>query len=81
MNDKLLELAQEAEMSAQDGPAINVKYMMRTYAELIINEHLIIWEQMDNGNKVAGYIEMEDYPKAIRSYFGVSKSRNKGKNK
>jgi hypothetical protein len=78
MNDKLAELAQEAEMSAQDGPAINVKLMMRNYAELLINEHLIIWEMMDNGNKVSGYLEMEDYPKAIRSYFGVS--RNKRKN-
>lgn len=41
------------------------------FAELIIREHLIVWEMMDNGNKVAGYVEMEDYPKAIIKHFGV----------
>ena len=41
------------------------------FAELIINKHLSIWEQMDNGNAVAGYVEMEDYPKAILKYFGI----------
>ena len=43
------------------------------FAELIINKHLTIWEQMDNGNAVEGYIEMEDYPKAILKSFGVEK--------
>ena len=41
------------------------------FAELIVNKHLSIWEQMDNGNAVAGYVEMEDYPKAILKYFGI----------
>ena len=41
------------------------------FAELIIREHLIVWEMMNNGNKVAGYVEMEDYPKAIIKHFGV----------
>ena len=71
MNNRLLELAQEAEQSANLGNAIDIKLMMKNYAQLIIREHLIIWEQMDNGNKVEGFIEMEDYPKAIIKHFGV----------
>lgn len=71
MNNRLLELAQEAEQSANLGNAIDIKLMMNNYAQLIIREHLIIWEQMDNGNKVEGFIEMEDYPKAIIKHFGV----------
>lgn len=45
--------------------------LLEKFAELIINKHLSIWEMMDNGNAVAGYVEMEDYPKAILKYFGV----------
>ena len=70
MNDRLLELAQEAEQSANLGNAIDIKLMMKNYAQLIIREHLIVWGMMDNGNKVAGYVEMEDYPKAIIKHFG-----------
>ena len=43
------------------------------FAELIVREQLGIWERMDNGNKVEGYIEMEDYPKAIIKHFGIGK--------
>ena len=71
MKNRLLELAQEAEQSANLGNAIDIKLMMKNYAQLIIREHLIVWEMMDNGNKVAGYVEMEDYPKAIIKHFGV----------
>ena len=71
MNNRLLELAQEAEQSANLGNAIDIKLMMNNYAQLIIQEHLIVWEMMDNGNKVEGFIEMEDYPKAIIKHFGV----------
>ena len=49
--------------------AENARY--EKFAEFIIREHLSIWEMMDNGNKVAGYVEMEDYPKAIIKHFGV----------
>ena len=44
---------------------------LEKFAELIIKEHLSIWHQMDNGNKVEGYVEMEDYPRAILKYFGI----------
>jgi hypothetical protein len=69
MNKKLEELAERAGFgNAIDyqNPQFNEKF-----AELIIREHLIVWEMMDNGNKVAGYVEMEDYPKAIIKHFGV----------
>lgn len=75
MNDKLLELAQEAEQAANLGNAIDIRLMMKEFAELIIREHLIIWEQMDNGNKVEGFIEMEDYPKAIIKHFGYKRKK------
>ena len=39
--------------------------------ELIIREHLAVWEAMDNGNAVEGYLEMEDYPLAISKRFGI----------
>jgi hypothetical protein len=35
---RLLELAQEAEQSANLGNAVDVKLMMRNYAELIVKE-------------------------------------------
>ena len=44
----------------------------KTFTELLVREQLGIWERMDNGNKVEGYIEMEDYPKAVIKHFGVS---------
>ncbi len=46
------------------------------FADLIIREHLGIWELMDNGNKVEGYIEMEDYPKAVIKHFGVKNEKD-----
>jgi hypothetical protein len=75
MNDKLLELAQEAEQAANLGNAIDIRLMMKEFARLIIREHLIIWEQMDNGNNVAGYVEIEDYPKAIIKHFGYKRKK------
>ena len=38
MNNRLLELAQEAELSANLGNAIDIKLMMKNYAQLIIQE-------------------------------------------
>ena len=38
MNNRLLELAQEAEMSANLGNAIDIKLMMNNYAMLIVKE-------------------------------------------
>ena len=48
---------------------------LEKFAELIIREHLIVWEMMDNGNKVAGYVEMEDYPKAVIKKFNYERKK------
>ena len=46
-------------------------YLAEKFAELIVREHLAVWEAMDNGNAVEGYLEMEDYPLAISKRFGI----------
>ena len=75
MNDKIKSLLNVCGMPNEDLMEIysdeNKTFYMEKFAELIINKHLSIWEQMDNGNAVAGYVEMEDYPKAILKYFGI----------
>jgi hypothetical protein len=72
MNDKIKSLALQSGVveSHVDWQAAGGG-LLEKFAELIIEEHLSIWERMDNGNKVAGYVEMEDYPKAILKHFGV----------
>lgn len=70
MNEKIKELAECAgfmDTWFSESGEVDVE----KFAELIIREHLIVWEMMNNGNKVAGYVEMEDYPKAIIKHFGV----------
>jgi len=43
------------------------------FVELIVREHLAVWEAMDNGNAVEGYLDMEDYPLAISKRFGIER--------
>jgi hypothetical protein len=50
-------------------------YMLEDLINLIVHEHLIIWEQMDNGNKVSGFVEMEDYPKAVIKKFNYERKK------
>jgi hypothetical protein len=50
-------------------------YMLEDLINLIVHEHLIIWEQMDNGNKVSGFVEMEDYPKAVIKQFNYERKK------
>lgn len=70
MNEKIKELAIQS--GYQEGFRFAMEdFDLEKFAEFIIREHLIVWEMMDNGNKVAGYVEMEDYPKAIIKHFGV----------
>lgn len=71
MNEKIKELAELAEVWTIDDGQDKCEVDVEKFAELIIREHLNVWEMMDNGNKVAGYFEMEDYPKAIIKHFGV----------
>ena len=71
MNEKISELAEQS--GYQEGFRFSMEdFDMYKFAELIIREHLIVWEMMDNGNKVSGYVEMEDYPKAIINHFGIN---------
>jgi hypothetical protein len=82
MNDKIRELLKESGFcfwaDEEWGPGAgkidwNCDYEKEfdRFVELIVREHLGIWDLMDNGNKVEGYIEMEDYPKAIVEHFGL----------
>ena len=71
MNEKIKELAEQCEVWHSYEDCDRCEVDVEKFAELIIREHLIVWEMMDNGNKVAGYVEMEDYPKAIIKHFGV----------
>lgn len=43
------------------------------YTELVLKTAINIWDQIDNGNAVLGYDDIEDFPKAILEYFGVEK--------
>jgi hypothetical protein len=72
MNKKIKELAERAEVWTIEDGQDKCEVDVEKFAELIIREHLIVWEMMDNGNKVAGYVEMEDYPKAIINHFGIN---------
>ena len=83
MNKRIRELAEQAGiLYKQFGPSVETRYTKKKeqdlakFAELIVKEHLGIWDLMDNGNDVEGYIEMEDYPNAIIKHFGVENKEN-----
>lgn len=74
MNNRLLELAQEAEMSANLGNAIDIKLMMNNYAMLIVKECAKI---------ALGDSGLGDYKKAresamadILNHFEIAKIEN-----
>ena len=73
MNKKIKQFSEQA-IHDDNGETLhflpNPRYIEK-FSNLIIQEHLSVWEMMDNGNKVAGYVEMEDYPKAILKHFGT----------
>ena len=71
MNDKILNFAIQSGADLRGDAILTEMLDIEKFAELIIREHLIVWEMMDNGNKVVGYVEVEDYPKAIIKHFGV----------
>ena len=39
------------------------------FAKAILQESHSIWHAMDNGNYVEGFIEMEDFPRAVLKRF------------
>lgn len=67
MNERLKALANQAGFYGDPG----FSEQLERFAELIIREHLTVWDQMDNGNTTHGYTEMEDYPLAVVKHFGV----------
>ena len=73
MNKKIKQFSEQA-IHDDNGETLHFlphsRYIEK-FSNLIIQEHLSVWEMMDNGNAVAGYVEMEDYPKAILKYFGI----------
>ena len=82
MNDKIRELMKEsgfcfwADEKWGPGPGhvswdCNYDKELDKFVELLVKEHLGIWDLMDNGNKVEGYVAMEDYPNAIIKHFGL----------
>ena len=72
MNEKIRELLLQAREETREGnwkPPTAV--WTERFVELIVREHIAVWEAMDNGNAVEGYLEMEDYPLAISKRFGI----------
>lgn len=71
MNEEIRQLVLQAKEETREG---NLKpptaVWVERFVELIVREHLSVWEAMDNGNAVEGYTDMEDYPLAIRKRFG-----------
>ena len=65
MKNRLLELAQEAEQSANLGNAIDVKLMMQNYGKLIIQECIdVIMNNTDRHRK-------EYFAGLLKEHFGV----------
>ena len=65
MKNRLLELAQEAEQSANLGNAIDVKLMMQNYGNLIIQECIdVIMNNTDRHRK-------EYFAGLLKEHFGV----------
>ena len=74
MNNRLLELAQEAEMSANLGNAIDIKLMMNNYAMLIVKEcaKIALGDSGLGDYKTARESAMAD----ILNHFEISKIEN-----
>ena len=68
MNNRILELAEQAEIAANKGDHVDVKIMMEKFAELIVRECAGIYDAIDNGNLVMG---TDDYLEALTKRFGV----------
>jgi hypothetical protein len=69
MNERIKELAEQAEMSANMGDHVDVKIMMAKFAELLIKECMGV------ALKHTPYIELCDYSwliyDKIKEHFGI----------
>lgn len=73
MNERIKELARQAEMAANNGDHVDVKIMMAKFAELIVRE-CILTIQMGitrDGTKTEKFIRSMTHIKDIKEHFGV----------
>jgi hypothetical protein len=87
MNERIKELAEQAEMSANKGDHVDVKQMMEKFAELIVQECVNLLEQQKEYYSKPGTYETREYyermdakedafddaASMIRYHFGVKK--------
>lgn len=74
MKEQIRQLVLQAREETREGSLLPpTAIWVERFAELIIREHLSVWEAMDNGNAVEGYVDMEDYPLAILKRFGIER--------
>ena len=81
MNERIRELAEQAEMAANKGDHVDVKIMMEKFAELIVRECIAVGmaksKELFSYSKKEGDIfeyeshGAEDAVDAIKEYFGV----------
>ena len=77
MNERIRELAEQAEMAANKGDHVDVKIMMEKFAKLIVRECADICDKIYFEN----YPDAEDYERseegdAIKQHFGVEQWTN-----
>jgi hypothetical protein len=77
MNERIRELAEQAEMSANKGDHVDVKLMMEKFAELIVRECIeTVAENMYSGITPSDFSDGADFAYAqaisdIKEHFGV----------
>jgi hypothetical protein len=71
MNDRIKELAEEAEMAANKGDHVDVKIMMAKFAELIVRECVSICQDVDGEDNIDARSGRQDCAVEIREHFGV----------
>jgi hypothetical protein len=77
MNERIRELAEQAEMSANKGDHVDVKLMMEKFAELIVKECIeTVAENMYSGMTHSDFSDGADFAYAqaisdIKEHFGV----------
>ena len=69
MNERLQELAQQAEMFANKGDRVDVKIMMEKFSELIVRECAQAaddWYTNSDGKEISWHVDAH-----IKKHFGV----------
>ena len=86
MNERIRELAQQAEMAANKGDHVDVKIMMEKFAELIVMECAQVLETNGDNQRTIRMTEstghdkttdwMEGYEEAVKQYGGFLLKKN-----